>query len=325
MLRTTTAALLALLSATGLAQGDDVKRSIPTLPKGYSKVVFYDDFSLAQGSLPDPNKWQIDLGTQYVVGTAKGPQHWGTGEIQVYTKDIPNIHVTIHETLLITPIRDDAGHWTSARIETKPEFDFACPEGQRMRVEAKIKLGNNAPEISQGIWPAFWLLGGRYRTHMGDWPAIGEIDIMESVNGINTVWHTIHCGKYPGGVCDEPLGYGNPSYAVSRGDWHTISFEVDRTASAESGNQRITWLIDDQLRWSLTEKDLREYQKGTSAKDAADAWKVLTSDKMMILFNVAVGGALPNKIAQTDTPTKETVGGIGASMELDYVAVFASG
>ncbi|KAG5950061.1 hypothetical protein E4U53_005519 [Claviceps sorghi] len=321
MLQTTTGtALLALLSASGLVHGTVIKRS-PAIPEGFSHLVFYDDFSLAQGSLPDPAKWQIDLGTKY----PNGPKHWGTGEIQVYTDKIPNLHVTVQQTLKITPLRDSAGNWTSARIETKAESDFACAEGQRMRVESKIKLGSNPLLLSQGIWPAFWLLGSRYREHNGDWPSVGEIDIMESVNGLNSVWHTVHCGSYPGGVCDEPNGYGNASYAIRRGEWHTFSLEVDRTAPVDSGKQRISWYIDNQVRWSITKDELKAYGDKTSDKDVARAWKTLTGNKMMILLNVAVGGALPNHFAKTFTPTNDTIGGDGAAMEVDYVAVFASG
>ena len=46
------------------------------------------------------------------------------------------------------------------------------------RIEARMKV----PE-SQGIWPAFWMLGNNIAT-IG-WPACGELDIMEHIDGNN--------------------------------------------------------------------------------------------------------------------------------------------
>ena len=50
------------------------------------------------------------------------------------------------------------------------------------RIEARIKV----PE-SQGMWPAFWLLGNNIATV--DWPACGELDIMEHIDGSNPPAH----------------------------------------------------------------------------------------------------------------------------------------
>ena len=46
------------------------------------------------------------------------------------------------------------------------------------RIEARMML----PE-SQGMWPAFWLLGNNITTI--PWPACGEADIMEHIDGNN--------------------------------------------------------------------------------------------------------------------------------------------
>ncbi|KAG5981675.1 hypothetical protein E4U55_002684 [Claviceps digitariae] len=326
MLRTmtgTTTALLALFSATALASVNiaDVKDTV--LPGGFSSCLFYDDFSGPSGSLPDESKWQIDLGTSY----PHGPKHWGTGEIQVYTDKPQNLRITPQKTLKITPVRDWNNSWTSARIETKSQWDFSCGQGERMRVEAKIKLGGNPEKNSLGIWPAFWAMGGSFRGHYFSWPSVGEIDIMESVNGLTDVWHTVHCGVYPGGVCNEPSGVGHQTKKVKRNAWHTIAWEVDRRHAAGAGKQSMSWLVDGQTRWTLFESNLTTPGNATGAA----AWKSLTDNKMMILLNVAVGGAFPNGVfnsdgvAKIDTPTNMTLGGDGASMEVDYVAVFSTG
>jgi len=44
------------------------------------------------------------------------------------------------------------------------------------KIEARIKL-----PLGQGIWPALWMLGADIETV--PWPACGEIDIMENMDG----------------------------------------------------------------------------------------------------------------------------------------------
>jgi len=75
---------------------------------------------------------------------------------------------------------------TSARINTQDRFAFKYG-----RIEASIKFPSG-----QGLWPAFWLLP--QDSPYGDWPASGEIDIVEAVNldgtGGNEIFSTIHYG-----------------------------------------------------------------------------------------------------------------------------------
>ncbi|KID94519.1 glucan endo-1,3-beta-glucosidase A1-like protein, partial [Metarhizium majus ARSEF 297] len=296
------------------------------VPKGFSKLLFHDGFGdRPAGSLPSPNRWTLDLGTSY----PGGPPQWGNQEVQTYTSQRANIHITARKTLLITPVRASNGSWTSARIETNPEWDFGCAPGQRLRVEFKTKLsgkpkaerGNNNNSSSSsstraelsGIWPAGWLLGSKFRGNFQNWPGIGEIDIMESLNGEPRNFHVAHCGINPGGPCNEPSGVSNISESVRRGVWHTYSWEVDRRAGG-NGSESMTWAIDGVPKWTLRQSDLGD----------AGAWQVLAADKKMVLFNVAVGGAFADAIAGFKTPTNETVGGRGAAMEVDYVAVYAS-
>ncbi|OAA47638.1 glucan endo-1,3-beta-glucosidase A1-like protein [Metarhizium rileyi] len=278
-----------------------------SIPDGFSKYIFYDDFSQTAGSLPDPSRWTVDEGTQY----KGGPIQWGTGEIQTYTKDRENIRITSSGTLKITPVRGADNTWTSARVETTAEWDFACARGSRLRVEARIRLGDNAEERSLGIWPAFWALGSEYRGNYQNWPGVGEVDILESVNGLGRIWNVVHCGTNPGGVCHEPAGIGHVVDSFSRGVWHTVAWEVDRRGSP--GSELMSWHVDGEARWTL--------RKGDVGDDAA--WTALTAGSKMVLLNVAVGGGFPDGVSGITTPTRDTLGGDGASMEVDYVAVYA--
>lgn len=300
---------LAALTQLGLCTPSAKEFKAANIPSGFSHCIFYDDFSTSDGHLPDSSKWALDLGTSY----PGGPEHWGTGEIQTYTKDKQNIHITSRNTLKITPIRSDHNTWTSARLETTPDWDFACARGQRMRVEARIKLGDNPADKQLGIWPAFWALGSEYRDNYQNWPAVGEIDILETVNGERKIWHVVHCGTNPGGICDEPNGIGHVSEPFTRGEWHTIAWEVDRRKYA--GQESMSWYIDGEKQWTLTEGDVKD----------DDAWCALAGNSKMVLLNVAVGGGFPNGVYGKETPTDDTLDGNGASMEVDYVAVYTKG
>ncbi|PHH78754.1 hypothetical protein CDD80_6305 [Ophiocordyceps camponoti-rufipedis] len=277
------------------------------LPKGFSRVLFRDDFSNSStGKLPSAAKWSIAVGTSY----PGGPAHWGTGEIQTYTKDESNIRVTDEGSLLITPTRQADGTWHSSRLETTAAWDFACRPGRRLRVEARIKLGDDAQKKQQGIWPAFWALGSAFRGHVWTWPSVGEVDIMESANGETEMRHALHCGFAPGGPCNEFSGINSVTQSVARGEWHVFSWEIDRRPG--TGREVMTWIIDGVQRWTMDK----------SAVKSENAWKILVEGDKMLLLDVAVGGALPDALAQATTPSKATIGGRGAGMEVDYVAVY---
>ncbi|KAK3397545.1 concanavalin A-like lectin/glucanase domain-containing protein, partial [Sordaria brevicollis] len=206
--------ITAFLSLTwgALAAPSHHRRSGIALPPGYSHILFQDDFSLLpSGSQPSPSKWIIATGTSY----PNGPANWGTNEVQTYTKSLSNINITSQGTLLITPLRVSSSsssgsipsledHWTSARIETTTDH-FSCPPGGKLLISASLRFGS-APSPSQmGIWPSFWALGSEFRRsgRYDSWPAAGEIDIAESINGSPAVWQSLHCGTAPGGPCNE--------------------------------------------------------------------------------------------------------------------------
>ena len=209
----TVAASVTLAASAGAA--------LPPPPSGWTQV-WADDFTGAAGTLPNGGNWIIDLGTSY----PGGPPQWGTGEIQTYTNNPANVSHDGAGNLRITPLRDGAGNWTSARIETQ-RTDFKAPAGGVLRIEGRIQMPNVTGAAAAGYWPAFWALGAPYRSDRYSWPAIGEFDIMENVNGINSVWGVLHCGVNPGGPCNETQGLGAsracPARAASRPSTRTPS------------------------------------------------------------------------------------------------------
>ena len=85
----------------------------------------------------------------------------------------PNAYIDESGILHIVAVNPSGTTYTSARLKTQGLFSFMYG-----RIEARMKL----PE-SQGMWPAFWLLGNNITTV--SWPACGELDVMEHIDGNN--------------------------------------------------------------------------------------------------------------------------------------------
>lgn len=251
-----------------------------------------DNFSGAAGSAPSSSNWITSTGTGYPGGAA----HWGTGETETYTDSRDNLALDGRGHLEITATRNDAGAWTSARIETR-QTGFQAAPGHVLRVEARLQT----PGGGAGYWPAFWMLGAPFRGVYTNWPRVGEIDIMENSGGAPTTVHgTFHCGVDPGGPCNETNGISGqdtgPS-ALSAG-FHTYAVEWDRTAPVE------------QIRWYV---DGKQYFTVRSDQVDATTWANATHHGFFILLNLAVGGSFPGPTDATTQPS--------GSMLVDYVQV----
>ncbi|MFC4856169.1 glycoside hydrolase family 16 protein [Actinophytocola glycyrrhizae] len=293
------AAVLVLTPLTYTAQA-----SVPPPDSGWTQV-WADDFNGSAGSLPSSANWIFDIGHGY----PGGPANWGTGEIAYHTNNPANVSLDGGGNLRITPLRDSAGNWTSARIETH-RGDFRPPSGGTLRIEGRIQMPNVTGSSALGYWPAFWALGSPYRGNYWNWPGIGEYDIMENVNGINSVWGVLHCGVAPGGPCNENNGIGASRACPGsscQSAFHTYRFEWDDAA--------------DQLRWYV---DGQQYHSVSQSQVGADTWNQMTTHAgYFIILNVAMGGAFPDGVAGHVTPTAATVP--GRPMLVDYVAVWSRG
>ncbi len=150
----------------------------PTDPLTY-ELIWSDEFDQNSRDL-DMNNWNFETGY--------GENGWGNDEWQNYTSDSTNVHIE-NGNLVISaqcpsgvPGKRD-GSVTSARINTKDKFSFKYG-----KVQARIK-----PPATNGMWPAFWMLGANF-DDIG-WPQCGEIDIMEMsplLFGENTTLCTVH-------------------------------------------------------------------------------------------------------------------------------------
>ncbi|HEV7627543.1 MAG TPA: glycoside hydrolase family 16 protein [Streptomyces sp.] len=266
--------------------------------------VWRTDFDGAAGSLPSGDDWIIDKGHNY----PGGPSNWGTGEIQESTDSPENLQLDGDGHLKITALKNGE-NWTSGRIETK-RTDFAAPEGGVMRIEAGLKLPDVSGDAALGYWPAFWTLGDAYRGNYQNWPGVGEFDIMENVNGQNTTHGVLHCGVNPGGPCNETTGIGKARECAGdcKADFHEYALELDRSG----GTEELRWFVDGEQFHSVKETDMD-----------ARTWTDATGHGHFVLLNLAMGGAFPDGVAGTRTPTAATES--GHSLSVDYVSVESTG
>lgn len=220
-----------------------------------------EDFN---GSSVNTADWNFETGT--------APNN----ELEFYQSGSANTSVA-NGILTITARRQAVGgkQYTSARINTSGKHT-----AQLTHVEGRIQGVNG-----QGYWPAFWMLGANFGS-VG-WPACGEIDIMETVNSLNTDFGTIHWGN-PGST--------HVSFGVNTGmnfpSWNTFAINWDANA--------ITWLLNGNAYGSA---NIQNNINNTGAFHGP----------FFIILNFAVGGDWPGN------PASNTV--FPANYNIDYVHV----
>ena len=273
------------------------------------ETTFRDDFS--GSGLPNPNNWLLTLGTSY----PGGPEGFGTGEIETMTNNPNNVNVR-NGNLYITPQRDAAGAWTSARVEST-RANFKPANGGVMHVESRLQMPNVTGTEAKGYWPAFWMLGSPYRANRWSWPGVGEFDIMENVQGLNWTYNVLHCGTW-GGPCNEPEGINNGKagnngepckVTTCQAGFHTYAMEWDRSGTAD----QLRWYLDGELTFTVNQNQV-----------PAQTWSELADHAgYFVILNVAIGGAFPNKLDGNGGPFPSTKPGV--PMIVDYVEVKYAG
>lgn len=264
-------------------------------------VIWSDDFNGIAGSGLSSD-WLYTTGTSY----PGGPANFGTGEVETNTASTANVYQDGQGNLAIKAIRNASGAWTSGRVETV-RADFQPPPSGQLSVEARIQLPNLTGAAAMGYWPAFWILGAPYRGNWWNWPGIGEMDIMENVQGTNTEYGTLHCDVAPGGECNEDDGIsgntpgGSPTLEAG---FHTYRLEWDMASSPQ------------QIRWYL---DGVEFHQVLSTQLSPRVWSAITNHGYYIICNLAIGGQFPQK--QGGGPTASTTS--DGTLLFDYIAVYS--
>ncbi|HEX8850248.1 MAG TPA: glycoside hydrolase family 16 protein [Gemmatimonadaceae bacterium] len=237
----------------------------PPVPAG-SRVLFLDDFD---GATLDRSKWNVEVrGAAY------------NNEQQAYVDSARTIYLAHGAesagasggVLVIAPrwapgyvSADGNRHdFLSGHLDTRGRFEFTYGTAS-----ARMKLPAGA-----GFWPAFWLLG------TGDWPATGEIDVMENVGEPDWASVALHGPGYSG---DTPLF--NRLYLPAGDDvtrWHVYTVEW--------GPDTLVFRVDDALVYRATRPMIENYGK----------W-AYDNPKFLIL-NLALGGAYPQKTNGVRSP-----------------------
>jgi beta-glucanase (GH16 family) len=289
---------LPLIGSLGLTPG-----SAAAAPAAWT-TVFQDDFSGAAGTGLNAADWLYDTGTGYPGGATQ----WGTGEIETPTTSTANVYQDGQGHLVIKPIRDAAGNWTSGRIESQ-RTDFGAPAGGQMEMSATLE--QPAPQSGLGYWPAFWAMGAAARpVGATNWPSIGELDIMEDVNALSQHSTTFHCGQWAG-ECHDPDGIssGLQACAGCQSGYHTYSVIVDRTnAAAES----LRFYLDGTQTFAVQQNQV-----------SAQTWTDAVDHGFFAIFDVAIGGSYPNKVCACTTPPADLTSGAGMSVDSFSVKVSA--
>jgi beta-glucanase (GH16 family) len=262
-------ALISVLLSCGGAASTQTTQATTTPPppdnypyNGTWTLVWSDDFSGANGSLPDATKWVFET----------GGGGWGNNELETYTNRPQNAQQQ-DGNLVITAAKETytgadgiSRNYTSARLKTAGLFTQTYG-----RFEARIKIPKG-----QGLWPAFWMLGNDINTT--GWPGCGEIDIMENIGKEPNIVHgSMHGPGYSGG---NPL---TGSYTLSSGnfsdDFHVFAVEWEPNVAR--------FYVDGNLYETRTPSDL---PSGT---------KWVYDHPFFIILNVAVGGGWPGNPDQT--------------------------
>ena len=291
---------VAALAAAALLVGvppAPARAAVPSAPAGFT-TTFSDDFTGAAGTGVPPGSWKYDTGTGF-----------GTGEVETMTSSTSNVHQDGAGHLVITALHsgsDPRSGWTSGRIESASASFGAAPGGV-VRMESVIRQPDATTANGAGYWPAFWMLGAGLRQG-GVWPGIGEVDVMEDVNGRSSVFGTLHCGTNPGGPCGESTGIGSgeqPCAGCQTG-FHDYAVEIDRSVSPE------------QIRWYL---DGRNYFTIAANRVDTTTWANAVDHPFFLIYDLAIGGGFPDAFG--GGPTAATVS--GRSMVVDSVAVYNRG
>jgi beta-glucanase (GH16 family) len=180
------------------------------------ELVWWDEFDY-EGA-PDPDKWGYDV----------GGSGWGNNELQYYTEAD---NATVKDGCLVIEARKEPmgdREYTSARLVTRGKGDWLYG---KVEICAKLPAG-------LGTWPAAWMLPTDWE--YGQWPASGEIDIMEHVGyDQDVIVQSVHNQKFNGG---KSKGVSYRLEGVSE-DFHVYSLEwlPDKLIFSADGMERYTY------------------------------------------------------------------------------------
>jgi beta-glucanase (GH16 family) len=292
----------AIAAATGDTNSSATSQSFtPNIASG--TLVWSDEFANSTGAnaQPNPAVWTYDTGNSG-FGNSELETYcaWGSSTAPCGTAN-PNAYAGADGYLHIVAQKPSAGVYTSARMKTQGLFSF-----QYGRIEARMQL----PE-SQGMWPAFWLLGNNIATI--NWPACGELDVMEHIDGDNTPFGGPGAGAAPGYDWIAGSVHGGPSSSAE------ASLGNDYPTSASNGFSAASWHTYGMI-W--TKGQIQYYVDSPTNIYATDSTSNFPSTwpfdqgPQFVIINLAVGGSWPG------SPDATTV--FPSQVVVDYVRIYTN-
>lgn len=238
------------------------------VPAGYT-LVWQDEFGTTN-QMPDPANWSYET----------GGHGWGNNELQHYVAGMyeGDIFARVKEGVLAITADKRGDRVVSIRMNTKQSWKYGY-------FEARLKLPSG-----KGTWPAFWMLPVDFK----NWPADGEIDIMEEV-GYRPNWTSsaIHCGAYNHSIGTQKTGEQYIETAQTDFHIYAVEWTEDRIIGTVDGKQHF---------------EFRNDKKGNK-----DTWPFNTP--FYIKLNLAWGGNWGGAEG-----VDESV--LPATYEVDYVRVY---
>jgi beta-glucanase (GH16 family) len=280
----------AIATASGSSASAVASQSFsPNIASG--TLVWSDEFSNSGSSnvLPDSKTWAYDVGYQ-CCGNNEQETYCAAGSATApCDPNNPNAYVDTTGILHITARNPSGTTYTSARLKSQGQFSFMYG-----RIEARIKV----PE-SQGMWPAFWLLGNNIATL--SWPACGELDVMEHINGATPSINGVPTGHdwVQSSIHGTGLNGGTPftETGFSAAAWHTYGMIWTKG--------QVQFYVDDPS--SVYETFTSTSQSGTWPFDQGPQF---------VILNLAVGGSWPGNVDGTTV--------FPGDMQVDYVRIYTN-
>ncbi|WP_284699817.1 family 16 glycosylhydrolase [Chitinolyticbacter albus] len=241
------------------------------VPAGYS-LVWYDEFAV--DGLPDSRLWVYD--------TEANASGWYNNELQYYAvarKENSRIEngkliITARKERLTSAADYGGQNYSSARLITEGKSTWTYGY---FEIRAKMPCG-------KGTWPAIWMLGSN-----AQWPAGGEIDIME------------HVGKNPTEIS------GTLHTTATAGTWGNGASTTVADACSAFHNYQLHWTADE----IVIAVDDKPYFSFKNPRTGSAAWPF---DKpQYLLLNLAVGGDMAGAVDDSIFPRQ---------FEIDYVRVY---
>ena len=229
-------------------------------------VTWSDEFT-GVNNQPWSGNWNFDTG-------GNNANH----ELETYVNSWANCHIisdgtgSDNQALQIEAQTDTSHRWYSARINTFGKHTF----GPGTYLEFRCKF----PNSGKGYWPAGWTLG----TVGGAWPACGEIDTAEEING---QWENHQSLHMPG--------------------WDPTVVKTVSSSTSTYHNYGMWWPADtNSITFNVDGTNTATFYRGQ-----AGTWEFNSNQQEGIIINLAIGGDWPGSPDGSTSPN--------GNFDVDYV------